>query len=275
MNPALWLKRTMASAGVPASALDNLRAWVYRIGAAAYRQRLSEDAELASVAGEIDRYGSLASHHAYRTHQADDVNTQHLRLQLALMIRALRRALHGRLLPSDTIIDVGDPDGVMLALSAGRGVSINILPEAAQQVKRQGGQAIQADMERLPFADGSIDYIICCETLEHLENPILGLKELARVARKGIFVSIPHVEQTTIHADNYVPGAPAPENHVFEFSRSDFEKIATHAGLRIDTHEVLEIFPRIVNPLRYLLLRTLYFPLMFPRFQFMRLVKAA
>lgn len=42
-----------------------------------------------------------------------------------------------------------------------------------------------ADAQRLPFADGSLDTVISCETIEHLPSPRQALAEFARVLRRG------------------------------------------------------------------------------------------
>ncbi len=49
-----------------------------------------------------------------------------------------------------------------------------------------------ADVQHLPFADDSFDLVLCLEVLEHLPDSALGLRELLRVARGYILVSVPH-----------------------------------------------------------------------------------
>ncbi|MBS1666432.1 MAG: class I SAM-dependent methyltransferase [Bacteroidetes bacterium] len=44
---------------------------------------------------------------------------------------------------------------------------------------------MQADGEALPFKDNEFDYIICCQVLEHVENPVKFLSEQFRVAKRG------------------------------------------------------------------------------------------
>ncbi len=44
---------------------------------------------------------------------------------------------------------------------------------------------LQADGENLPFKDHEFDYVICCQVLEHVENPEKFLAEQFRVARRG------------------------------------------------------------------------------------------
>lgn len=48
-----------------------------------------------------------------------------------------------------------------------------------------------ADGANIPLADASVDYVICCHVLEHVDDPAKMLEELKRVARKGGYVSTP------------------------------------------------------------------------------------
>lgn len=48
------------------------------------------------------------------------------------------------------------------------------------------------DIHKLPFLDDDFDLTICCEVLEHLEDPATALKELLRVSRGTLVISVPH-----------------------------------------------------------------------------------
>ncbi|GAA4449354.1 hypothetical protein GCM10023189_08710 [Nibrella saemangeumensis] len=50
----------------------------------------------------------------------------------------------------------------------------------------RGQQFMEADGENLPFKDKEFDYVICCQVLEHVEDPVRFLKEQFRVARRGL-----------------------------------------------------------------------------------------
>lgn len=52
---------------------------------------------------------------------------------------------------------------------------------------------IIADIHNLPFADSSKEAIICMAVLEHVENPLLAMKELYRVLQPGgkLFIYVP------------------------------------------------------------------------------------
>jgi 2-polyprenyl-3-methyl-5-hydroxy-6-metoxy-1,4-benzoquinol methylase len=49
-----------------------------------------------------------------------------------------------------------------------------------------------ASIYELPFKDGEFDVVGCFEVLEHLHDPRLALKELARVSRRAVVMSVPH-----------------------------------------------------------------------------------
>ena len=54
-----------------------------------------------------------------------------------------------------------------------------------------GLDSIVADVEHLPFADQSVDLVTVHDGLHHLDDPSLGLAEMARVARRWIVVTEP------------------------------------------------------------------------------------
>lgn len=48
-----------------------------------------------------------------------------------------------------------------------------------------------ASAYQLPYADQSFDLVVCCEVLEHLEDPARALRELGRVSSRYILLSTP------------------------------------------------------------------------------------
>lgn len=55
---------------------------------------------------------------------------------------------------------------------------------------------VVAEGDRLPFADKSYDFVISSHVIEHFFDPIAALKEWERVARKYIFLIVPHKMRT-------------------------------------------------------------------------------
>src|SRR5690606_14550050 len=48
---------------------------------------------------------------------------------------------------------------------------------------------VQASVYDLPWQDGEFDLVICCEVLEHVDDPDRALAEIARVASRRVLVS--------------------------------------------------------------------------------------
>ena len=58
----------------------------------------------------------------------------------------------------------------------------------------------QGNIENLPFLDNSFDIVMCCEVLEHLPLSVYSkaLKELERVSKKYILISVPNNENLNL-----------------------------------------------------------------------------
>jgi len=61
-----------------------------------------------------------------------------------------------------------------------------------------------ASIHQLPFRDNSFDLVLCLQVLEHLPDSALGLRELLRVSRDCILVSVPH--EPFFRAGNFLRG---------------------------------------------------------------------
>jgi SAM-dependent methyltransferase len=54
-----------------------------------------------------------------------------------------------------------------------------------------------ATAEKLPFADGVFDSVLCTEVLEHLKHPDIAISEMSRVLKRGgnLIVSVPFIHE--------------------------------------------------------------------------------
>lgn len=90
----------------------------------------------------------------------------------------------------------------------------------------------QASIYELPYADKSFELVICCEVLEHIEQPQRGLAELARVAGKGVLLSVPWEPAwrlLNIARGKYVTKFGNTPGHIQHFSRQKILKLVqTH-----------------------------------------------
>jgi len=80
----------------------------------------------------------------------------------------------------------------------------------------------QASVYALPFDDASFDLVVCCEVLEHLNEPERGLAEVARVARRGAIFSTPREplwRAMNMMRGKYLRDLGNTPGHVQHFSR--------------------------------------------------------
>lgn len=96
-----------------------------------------------------------------------------------------------------SLLDVGGAEGYKAALARelfGADVtSCDLSEEActrAREIYGIEGQSI--DIHELPFEDGQFDVVVCSETLEHVSRLEDATRELLRVARRAVVITVPH-----------------------------------------------------------------------------------
>ena len=66
--------------------------------------------------------------------------------------------------------------------------------------RRLSGQALHVDLvapgDDLPFKDDAVDFVLASHVIEHFPDPIAALLEWRRVARRYVFVVVPHRDRT-------------------------------------------------------------------------------
>jgi SAM-dependent methyltransferase len=98
----------------------------------------------------------------------------------------------------DSFLDVGCAEGLCLKLlsknsrtrSSGSGLDLakNYLLKA--RVASPKSLLVQGDASQLPFKNDIFDLVLCSEVLEHVPNPKNVFKELVRVSRRYIVVTL-------------------------------------------------------------------------------------
>lgn len=88
----------------------------------------------------------------------------------------------------------------------------------------------EASIYALPWPDRSFDLVICCEVLEHLDDPRAGLAELARVTARRVLLSTPWDpvwRALNMLRGRYLGRLGNTPGHVQHFTRRGLERLAS------------------------------------------------
>lgn len=138
-----------------------------------------------------------------------------------------------------SVLDVGCGEGVVTmqlaaALPGARVVGLDVPdPDLEREWARTEGEFVAGSAYELPFADASFDLVSAIEVFEHLERPHDALRELVRVARRHVLVSVPREPLWRIAnmaSGRYVSSFGNTPGHIQHFSRRGIrDLVAAHA----------------------------------------------
>lgn len=111
----------------------------------------------------------------------------------------LRRYLEKKIPAAAITLEPGGGSAFVSAMLAEKGYTTYAMDYAsiplkiAQEQLKSKATLVQGDLFNMPFADESFDLTFNNSTMEHFKNPLDGLKEMARVTKKGsyVFVGVP------------------------------------------------------------------------------------
>lgn len=155
-----------------------------------------------------------------------------------------------------SLLDVGCGEGELLRrgifANGPAPVCVDLNAGALAELRGATGHAplVCASVASLPFAARSFDAVMCLEVLEHLENPAAAVRELARVARKALILSVPY--EPYFRIGNVIRGKHLrhlgnfPE-HVQHWNRRTFEGFLSSV---LNDVRVVEAFPWVIASCR-------------------------
>lgn len=110
------------------------------------------------------------------------------------------------------------------------------LPDAglrAEWRERPGPRYLHGSAHELPFADNQFDVVVAVEVLEHLTDPVKGLREMARVGSGHLVVSVPRepiFRGCNLVAGRYVRDLGNTPGHLNHWSTRSFKRFVSSVG---------------------------------------------
>jgi ubiquinone/menaquinone biosynthesis C-methylase UbiE len=154
----------------------------------------------------------------------------------------------------NTVLDAGCGEGFTLDFLRKRKIGrkytgIDFLDKAVKIGKKvhPNVNLQQASIYEIPFKDNSFDLVLCTEVLEHLENPKDALKELFRVSREYVLLSVPN--EPIFMGSNFLRGKNWKRlgndiEHINHWTFWGFEKfVKQNAGTKIKVKKRQYPFP--------------------------------
>jgi len=150
--------------------------------------------------------------------------------------------------PGSLVLDVGAADGSVAQQLVERGcrvVGIEIDPDAAAAAQRYCERVIVGDVETLDLdaelPETDFDVVLLLDVLEHLRDPVAGLRTLADRAKPDgrTIISLPNVTHAALRLQllagrfQYTDKGLLDRTHLHFFDRPAVEQLIAHAGLTV------------------------------------------
>jgi SAM-dependent methyltransferase len=148
--------------------------------------------------------------------------------------------------PGGRCIDVGCGAGGMAPLLAPKfpfvaGVDLSLT--LARTAAGRGMRAACADLDEgdLPYADATFDAAVCCDVMEHVFDPVVFVRRIARILRPGgtLVLSVPNIRylpRVLSLIGGYFPRTTGDPNgydggHLHYFTTRNVFEVCASAGL--------------------------------------------
>jgi 2-polyprenyl-3-methyl-5-hydroxy-6-metoxy-1,4-benzoquinol methylase len=155
-------------------------------------------------------------------------------------------------LGGETVLDAGCGEGETIARLRDalpeRVSAVDILDACVAYTKQRLPfvDVSRQSVYELPFPDDAFDLVLSLEVLEHLDDPAAGVRELSRVARSDLVVSVPfepYFRLGSLLRGKYVTGLGNHPEHVNHWNR---RSLADFLGGQLDVVSVGVAFPWLI-----------------------------
>ena len=106
-------------------------------------------------------------------------------------------------------------------------------------INKRLDEAKAANLCALPYSDNFFDLVVCSEVLEHIQNDGQALRELLRVSKGPVFLTVPAHGYLFTDSDRLL-------GHKRRYSRSDFERLLTESGAQFRPIRSFGVMPGLM-----------------------------
>lgn len=140
--------------------------------------------------------------------------------------------------PGGRVLEVGCGEGEIATRLRRRWPEVTGLDLPDAGLRRAWGDVdavafLHGDAHRLPFPDGAFDVVVAVEVLEHLPDPERGLRELARVSRRHLVLSVPRepiFRMGNLATGRHVRDLGNTPGHLNHWSKPGFVRFTSQVG---------------------------------------------
>lgn len=149
-----------------------------------------------------------------------------------------------------TFIDIGGAEGytafLVRQLFHVNVMSTDLSENACKMAKEIFDiDALACDIHNLPFQDNQFDIVLCSETIEHVTDYKLAIKELLRITKNVLIITVPHESPEEVEA-NIRNKVPHGHIHYFDTQSLDYLKNEGYVLRAEKTLSPFLVIPRVI-----------------------------
>jgi len=135
-------------------------------------------------------------------------------------------------------VDVGCGNGYLCSqlkkkISEVSGIDLSKTRIDSAKKRYPGIEFVQGSIYDLPYEDNSRDLVTAVETIEHLENPVAAIKEMRRVSKKYVVITVPYKKRIREVLCPYCFKKHKLDGHLHSFDEEKLERLCSESGLKV------------------------------------------
>ena len=143
------------------------------------------------------------------------------------------------------IVELGAGEGQLIKIIkkefpkskiGGSDISEEMIKIATRNLKGKNVSLSTQDIHKLSYKPKSFDLIVCCEVLEHVDNPKKALAEIKRICRGKVLLSVPLEplwRVLNMARGKYLTRLGNTPGHVNHFAPGKFKRLVEDSGFKI------------------------------------------